>query len=88
MLNLISDQVKIAIFLAIMLLLGYVYYDVVVEPRREIASLNVTLKKEVSKQTEIVNVINDEDAKRTEGLIRNVIYDKNVTIGDSGVLSF
>ena len=84
----LSIQFKIAIFLLIGLIAGYVWYDVIIKPQHEIAELKETVKKTNGKSTEIVNIINDEDAKRTEELINEIITDDNITIHTRGTLFF
>lgn len=84
----LSIQFKIAIFLLIGLIAGYVWYDVIVKPRNKIEELERTIEVQREIPTIIVNKINADDAKKTTKEIKDVKTDDNITFHDTGVIFF
>ena len=81
-------QIKLAAVIAIGLLIGYVYYDVIIKPQNEIAELKETIKEKINHTTTVVTNINALDANKTQEEINEKTPDKSIDIHDFGTLFF
>ena len=84
----INDYLKIAAVTAIGLLVGYVYYSVVIVPEQTIQTLNVELIEQKKIPAKVVSKINAVDANRTQKEINNVDKSKVIIIDDHGIILF
>jgi len=84
----ISSQIKLAFYIFVGLIVGYLYYDNIVVPQKQIENLKQKLIEKSKISTEVVSNINKADANRTQKEINSVEKNKTITIHDSGIVTF